>query len=225
MRSDVVCVIPALDCAASIGRIVMGLRAHTEHVVVVDDGSSDETAERARSAGAQVESLGRNYGKGVALRRGIELALELEPAAIALVDGDGQHDPEDLPVLLRAWDAGDGDLIVGSRLGDRDSIPSARYWNNFIGTRILSWMSGVELEDSQSGYRLISAPVLASLQLETDRYAIESEMLLKAANRGARIAHVPIRTIYQDESSHFRPFTDTVRIALAAIRVKLFDEP
>lgn len=224
-RDDVVAVIPAFRCASSVGVVVEGVRRLVSAVVVVDDGSDDATAEVARAAGAAVEVLDRNRGKGFALRRGIELALTMNPRAVVLLDADGQHDPADLPSLLAAWDRGAGDLIVGTRLAHgREVIPPARFWTNYIGSRILSWMSGWELEDSQSGYRLLSADLLRRLPLGSDGYAIETEMLLKAARRGARLAQAPIRVIYEGAQSHFQPLRDTVRISLAAIYHKVFDD-
>jgi|CXWL01.1.fsa_nt_gi hypothetical protein len=224
-RTDVVAVIPAYRCANTVGAVVRGVREHLAAVVVVDDGSADGTAEAAREAGAAVEVLPENHGKGYALRRGIALALTMGPTAIALLDADGQHAPDDLPSLLARWDRGAADMVIGARLAHGGQvIPRARYWTNYIGSRILSWMSGQELEDSQSGYRLVAAPLLASLGLRSDGYAIESEMLLKAAARGARIVHAPIKVIYDGAESHFRPLTDTVRISLAAIRTKVFDD-
>lgn len=217
-------VIPAYQAAATIGAVVRGVRRRLEHVIVVDDGSSDSTAEAAEREGARVERLPANGGKGVALRVGIERALALEPRALALLDADGQHDPDDLDALLAAWDAGTADLVIGARLADRDEIPTARFWTNYIGSRILSWMCGVELEDSQSGYRVISAPLARELGLASDGFAIESEMLIKAARRGARIAHVRVRTIYNAGGSHFRPLLDTFRISCASIYFKVFDD-
>jgi glycosyltransferase involved in cell wall biosynthesis len=224
-RHDLVAVIPAYRCAGSVGKVVEGVRRIVPAVIVIDDGSDDPTAEAARAAGAAVEVLERNRGKGFALRRGIQLALTMNPAAVVLLDADGQHDPEDLPSLISAWDRGQGDLVVGTRLAHgREVMPSARYWTNYIGSRILSWMTGWELEDSQSGYRLLAADLLRRMPLTSDGYAIESEMLLKAARRGARLAHAPIRVIYEGAQSHFQPLRDTVRISLAAIRVKVFDD-
>jgi glycosyltransferase involved in cell wall biosynthesis len=225
MRADVVAVIPAYQCAATIGEVVRGVRRHLEHVVVVDDGSSDATAAQAAAAGAQVARLGRNRGKGAALLHGIELALGLDPAAVLLLDGDGQHDPADVPAFLAAWDAGRGDLLIGSRMGcDSAAIPRDRYWTNRIGSRILSWMTGWEIEDSQSGYRLLAASLLRRLPMASRGYAVESEMLIKAANRKARLAHVPIRVIYEGNPSHYRPVLDTARIALWSIYWKAFDD-
>ena len=224
MRRDVVAVIPAYQCAATIGAVVAGVRRHLETVIVVDDGSDDGTGRVAADAGAIVERLPENRGKGHALVRGIGLALAAGPAAVLLLDGDGQHDPADIPGFLAAWDAGAGDLVLGSRMGDPDTIPRARYWTNRIGSRVLSWMTGWDVEDSQSGYRLLAADLLRRLPFASRGYAIESEMLIKAAHRRARLAQVPIRTIYEGNTSHFRPVLDTVRISLWCIYWTAFDE-
>jgi glycosyltransferase involved in cell wall biosynthesis len=224
MRTDLAAVIPAFRCAGTIGAVVEEARRHVPVVYVVDDGSGDATAEEARRAGARVESLHANRGKGYALRRGIVLALAARPAAVAFLDGDGQHDPRALPALVRAWEEGMGDLVIGARLMDPGRIPGPRYWTNYIGSRILSWMAGVELADSQSGYRLLDAELLRRLPLRSDGYAIESEMLLKAVKRGARIAHVPVEAIYNGAGSHFRPIRDTLRIACEAIYFQVFDD-
>lgn len=222
--SQVVAVLPAFDCERTVGAVVRPLCALVGRVIVVSDGSRDATAEVARAAGAEVERLLENRGKGFALRRGLELALAGGPAAVALLDADGQHDPADLPGLIRAWRDERFDLVIGTRLQDRETIPPARFWTNYIGSRVLSWMTGRELLDSQSGYRLLSAPLAARLPLRADGYAIESEMLIKAAARGARIGHVPIRTIYNDGGSHFQPLLDTFRISCASVYFKVFDE-
>jgi glycosyltransferase involved in cell wall biosynthesis len=225
MRADVVAVIPAYECAATIGDVVRGVRRHLERVVVVDDGSTDATAAEAEAAGARVSRLESNRGKGEALLHGIGVALALQPAAVLLLDGDGQHDPDDVPAFLAAWDAGAGDLLIGSRMGgDSAAIPRARYWTNRIGSRILSWMTGWDIEDSQSGYRLLAAELLRQLPMASRGYAVESEMLIKAANRKARLAQVPIRVIYEGNPSHYRPLLDTTRIALWSIYWKAFDE-
>jgi glycosyltransferase involved in cell wall biosynthesis len=216
-------VIPAYDCAETVGEIVRGARAVAADVVVIDDGSRDGTADVAREAGGRVESLARNSGKGVALRRGIELALERNPGLLVLMDADGQHAPEDLPALVAAGESGEFDLVVGTRLQDPARIPPARYWTNYIGTRVLTWMTGFELLDSQSGFRLLTAGLARRMALRSPGYAVETEMLIKAAKLGARLGHVPVRTIYNREVSHFRPLTDTLRIVLAAIQFQIED--
>jgi glycosyltransferase involved in cell wall biosynthesis len=223
-RTDLRAVIPAFRAAATLGAVVEGTRRHLARVVVVDDGSDDTTAEVARAAGAEVVVLDRNRGKGYALRQGIARALAGGPAALVLLDADGQHHPDDLPVFLRAWDERRPDLVIGCRLEDRREIPPARFWTNYIGSRILSWMTGFELFDSQSGYRLLSSGLASRLGLTADGYAIESEMLIKAARLGARLEHVRVRTIYNDAGSHFRPVLDTFRISCASIYFKVFDD-
>ncbi len=223
-RSDIVAVIPAYDAAATVGDVVAGALRYLSRVVVVSDGSRDDTVQVARAAGADVEALSPNRGKGFALRRGIELALGGEPAALVLLDADAQHDPDDLPSLIAAWDRVRSGMVIGSRLSDPTRIPGARFWTNYIGSRILSWMTGRELLDSQSGYRLLDARLAARLGLSADGYAIESEMLIKAARLGAPVEHVRVRTIYNDHGSHFRPVLDTVRISCASIYYKVFDD-
>lgn len=223
-RNDLCAVIPAFRAEPTLGAVVDGVRRHLARVVVVDDGSDDATADVARAGGAEVLVLDRNRGKGYALRQGIARALAGEPEAIVLLDADGQHDPDDLPAFLRAWDERRPDLVIGCRLEDRSDIPPARFWTNYIGSRILTWMTGFELLDSQSGYRLLSAELARRLGLSADGYAIESEMLIKAARRGARLEHVRVRTIYNDAGSHFRPVLDTFRISCASIYFKVFDD-
>ena len=223
-RADVVAVLPAFQCERTVGEVVCGLAARLARVVVVDDGSSDATAEAARTAGAEVHRHERNRGKGEALQTGIARALESEPQALVLLDADGQHDPADLPRLLAAWDDRRPDLIIGARLHDVGRIPPARYWTNYIGSQILSRMTGYDLEDSQSGYRLLAAPLARRMQLVSRGYAVESEMLIKAARYGARLEHVRIRTIYNGTGSHFQPVRDTFRISCASVYFKVFGD-
>lgn len=225
MRTGLVAVIPAFDCASTIRVVVEASLAHVDAVVVVDDGSGDSTATLARDAGAEVHSLPENRGKGAALRLGIGAALAHRPDALVLLDGDGQHDPADIPCLVAAWRRGEGDLIVGTRWSDPSKIPASRYWTNYIGSRVLSWMSGADLVDSQSGFRLLAADLTRRLDLRSDGFAIESEMLLKATRAGGRIGHVPVRAIYAPNgASHFRPVMDTALISCAAIYYKVFDD-
>ena len=115
--------------------------------------------------------------------------------------------------------------LAPSAGSDPSKIPSSRYWTNYIGSRALSWMSGADLIDSQSGFRLLGADLARRLELRSRGYAIESEMLLKVARRGGRIGHAPVRAIYErDGMSHFRPVLDTARISCAAVYYKVFDD-
>ncbi len=221
-------VIPAYQCAATVGEVARKTARHVAVVVVVDDGSNDDTAAVATAAGAVVIRHPVNLGKGRALQTGIAHCLALPEAvqAIVLLDADGQHDPEEIPGLVEAWSRLGADLVVGSRWSDPSLIPGERYWTNYIGSRILSRMSGVELDDSQSGFRVLSVGLAKRLRLRSRGYAVESEMLLKAARLGASIVNSPITAIYDAScgKSHFRPVLDTVRISCAAIYTKVFDD-
>ena len=220
-REDIAAVIPAFRCETTIAQVVRGVLAHVALVIVVDDGSGDRTAERALGAGALVEQFDTNQGKGRALAMGISKALQAGPQAVLLLDADGQHAPEDIPSFLTAWDQDKGDLVVGARLADRQAIPTTRYWANYLGSRILSFMTGYQLEDSQSGYRLVSSDLLEGMKLRSKGYAVESEMLIKAAKHKARLAHVTVRTIYEEDGqSHFRPLLDTLRISWWSVYFK-----
>jgi glycosyltransferase involved in cell wall biosynthesis len=216
-----VAIIPAYQAAATVGAVVRGLSRSLERVVVVDDGSTDATAAEAERAGAEVLRRAANGGKGSALRTGLARVLEGDATHVAFVDADGQHDPADLPALLEAARAGDA-FIIGSRMEDSDSIPFYRFRTNEIGSRILSRMSGLEVEDAQSGYRVVASRVLRRLDLHARGYIIETEMLLKAARHVERFRHVPVRAIY-GTPSHYRPFRDTWTISWGAVYYKVFE--
>jgi len=213
--------IPAYQASATVAEVVRGARAHVERVVVVDDGSSDGTGAAARAAGGEVLRRERNGGKGEALRSGLRLLLASDATHVALIDADGQHDPADLPALLAAASAGEP-FVIGSRMSDADAIPAYRYRTNEIGSRILTRMTGHEIEDAQSGYRVIAADLLRRLDLSARGYSIETEMLLKSAPHVSRFAHVPVRAIYGGPS-HYRPFRDTWITSWAAVYWKVFE--
>jgi glycosyltransferase involved in cell wall biosynthesis len=216
-----VAVVPAYQAQATVGDVVRGIHASVPRIWVVDDGSSDATGAVAASAGAEVLRLAENGGKGTAVRAGLDRALASDATHVAFVDADGQHDPQDLPQLLEAARAGD-DFVIGSRMGDPDAIPAYRYRTNEIGSLILSRMTGLEVEDAQSGYRVVSADVLRRLDLKARGYIIETEILLKAARHVRRFRPVPIRAIYGGPS-HYRPFRDTWTISWGAVYYKVFE--
>ena len=174
----------------------------------MDDGSEDRTAEVAREAGAKVLRREANGGKGRAMRDGVAALLAGEWSHVAFVDGDGQHDPDDLPTLLEAARGG-ADFVIGSRLTNPEGMPAKNYWANTIGDRVLSRMTGLPVEDGQSGYRVLSTALLRRLRLTSNRYAIENEMLIKACRKLSRFEVVPARTIYSTGHRHYRPFRDT----------------
>lgn len=200
--------VPAYRCAESVRQVVEGVRRYVPDVLVVDDGSGDATAEEARRGGARVLVREANGGKGSAVRDGLALLLEEPFSHVAFVDADGQHDPDDLPKLLAAAEAG-ADFVVGSRLTNPEGMPAKSYWANTIGDKVLQRMTGLPIQDGQSGYRLIATELLRPLKLVARRYAIENEILVKACRRVRVFATVPVRSIYPPGPKHYRPFHDT----------------
>ena len=216
-----VALVPAYQAAATVGAVARGLAASVPRVVVVDDGSTDATAEEAERAGADVLRLPRNGGKGTALRAGLERVLASDATHVVFVDADGQHDPRDLPPMLEAARSGE-DFVIGSRMADRDATPAYRYRTNEIGSRVLTRMTGHEVEDAQSGYRVVAADLLRRLKLGARGYIIETEILLKSARHVKGFRHVPVRAIYGGPS-HYRPFRDTWVISWGAVYYKVFE--
>jgi len=206
---SVLALIPAWNEAARIGPIVEATCSRLP-VLVVDDGSRDDTPTVAAASGATVVQHPRNRGKGVALMTGFAWALERGYEAVLTLDADGQHDPADIPKFLAAYEVGAGDLIVGRR--DFSLAPWPRRWSNPTGDQLLSWALGIPIYDNQSGYRLYSRPLLEGLDLTTTGFEWEVEVIVKAVCRGMRIGWVEIRTIYDTgKVSYFHPVKDTAR--------------
>lgn len=151
--------VPALDEAPRVGAVVEGARRHLP-VIVVDDGSLDGTADEARAAGAEVLRHPEPRGKGEALRTGFRHALDRGVEAVITLDGDGQHDPAEVPEFLEAWRATGADLVIGAR--DFRSMPPTRRVANILGRRVLRWATGVDVPDNRSGYRLVSRRLMVS---------------------------------------------------------------
>ena len=206
---SVLALIPAWNEATRVGPVVEAARAHLP-VLVVDDGSHDDTSAVAEAAGATVVRHPRNQGKGVALTTGFAWALERDYEAVLTLDADGQHDPADIPRFLAAYEAGAGDLIVGRR--DFGQIPFPRRLANSFGSWLLSLALGTRIYDNQSGYRLYSRRCLETLDLTATGFELEVEAIIQAVCQGVRIGWVDIRTIYGvGEVSYFHPVRDSAR--------------
>ena len=203
--ATVLALIPAYNEAQRISPVIAAALAHLP-VLVVDDGSKDETASVAQVAGATVLRQIPNQGKGAALRTGLRWALEHGYDAILTLDADGQHDPAEIPALLAAFTASKADLLIGSR--DFSQMPLSRRAANTLGRWSFSWALGQRVEDNQSGYRLLSRRMAeAVLDSQEQGFEFEVEMIVTCVQQGYTLAWAPIRTIYGDQGSHIDPWT------------------
>jgi glycosyltransferase involved in cell wall biosynthesis len=199
----ILALIPAHDEGPRIAAVVRAARAHVP-VLVVDDGSSDDTVDVAAAAGATVLSQHPNQGKGAALRAGFARAIAEGVLAVVTLDGDGQHDPAELPRFLEAEREHPVELIVGRR--DFGRMPIVRRIANGLGTVLLSAAIGRWIPDNQSGYRLVGRRLMAEmLASREDGFAFEVEMIAVCLREGWPIRWVQVSTIYGDEPSHIRP--------------------
>ncbi len=180
-------------------------------VIVIDDGSGDQTAELAGAAGAVVLRHDRPKGKGAALREGWRHAAQCGFLWAISMDGDGQHAAMDVPKFLRAAEAGPARLISGNRMHATARMPLIRRLTNRFMSWQLSRLAGVRLPDSQCGFRLMHLPSWSELKICTDCFEIESEVLLKFARAGLLMEFVPIQVIYASERSKIRPIHDACR--------------
>jgi glycosyltransferase involved in cell wall biosynthesis len=218
--ASILALIPAYQEGPRITAVVEQTLAYLP-VVVVDDGSTDDTAARAEAAGALVLRQVPNGGKGAALRRGFGHALERDAPAVVTLDADGQHDPAEIPAFLAAYAAGQPELVIGRR--DFAGMPPVRRLSNTLGGMVFSAAVGRRIADNQSGYRLIGRRLMMAL-LDSDEsgFEFEVEMIARCIALGLPIADVPIRTIYAGEPSHIRPwrhFTEFLRVSRDARRI------
>ncbi|MGH2417828.1 MAG: glycosyltransferase family 2 protein [Candidatus Limnocylindria bacterium] len=205
---SIVALIPAYQAGHLLAPVVGGARAHLP-VWVIDDGSTDDTAVVAEAAGAGVIHQIPNQGKGAALRKGFRHALAAGCEAVLTLDADGQHDPAEIPKFLAAYRARRPALIIGAR--NFAEMPFVRRMSNTIGRKAISWAIGRDLRDNQSGYRLITRPVMEAVADSPEAgFEFEVEMIVVCVKRGWEIDWVPIRTIYGEQGSHIRPVEHVV---------------
>jgi glycosyltransferase involved in cell wall biosynthesis len=213
-------VIPAYNAASHLQDVIERCCeiVSRDRIIVVDDGSSDNTFDIAHAAGVTTIKHQENWGKGKALGTGIRKAHEIGAAVAFTIDADGQHDPAEIPSFLAHLQKTGADIIVGNRMSDVRDMPWLRVMTNRFTSWIVSLKAGQKIPDSQSGYRMIKTDLFVQIHLETSRYETESEILIKASKLGARIEAVPIATIYGEEVSAIHPFVDTLRFFRLVIK-------
>ena len=207
----VAALIPAYQAAATVGEVILRLQALAAppEILVVDDGSRDGTAGVARQLGARVHAFAGNRGKGHALLAGFAL-LRSGFDTVATLDADGQHPPECLPDFVRAAEAG-ADLVLGRRARTPD-MPASRRFANAFSSGWATGLAGQRVSDSQCGYRLHGRALLERTPLTPGRYEVETELVVRAARLGFRLAEVEIPTVYGEAKSQIHTLRDVPRI-------------
>jgi len=221
---DCTVLIPAHNEEKTIRAIVEGALAHVDHVLVVNDGSSDGTIAALEGLPVEIVDHAENWGKGLRLAEGIEHAIAKGAEVVLTLDADGQHDPDDIPAFLAAAQKAPGCLVMGDRFGDRESMPEGRAFSIRFGDFFISWASERRIRDGQCGMRLYPAVLWRQTRVpvtERAHFVFETAILIRAAEAGFAFVRVPTRARYQGfvlRPSHFRPVIDTLRIVRTITR-------
>lgn len=213
--------IPAYNAESSIPGLLCHLTEYISppSIYVVDDGSTDRTADVARAMGAHVLRQSKNSGKGAALKKGFETFLSLNGSeAVITMDADLQHSPSDVPAFLDARKRRGANIVVGYRRRRNSPMPLSRRMSNSITSWLTTARTGIPILDSQCGFRLIGREVLEAISIESNGYEAETEILIKAARHGFRIEFLPIQTIYSNEKSHITHFRTTKQFLQTLLR-------
>jgi glycosyltransferase involved in cell wall biosynthesis len=210
-------VIPVYNESATIRDVVTAALPLVDEVIIVDDGSTDDTL--ARLDGLNVHQLrhDQNQGKATALQSGFKRAMELNTEAVITLDGDGQHNPNEIPNLVEAAKTHANTLIIAARLKQRENAPRLRLFANHFADFWVSWAAGYPVTDSQSGFRLYPIELLREVRINTSiekGFVFESEIVIEAASHSFYSISVPVESIYHigRRQSHYKPWTDTWRI-------------
>jgi glycosyltransferase involved in cell wall biosynthesis len=210
-RRSVAAVIPAFNEEKHIGDVVRRTRQQLDHVLVVDDGSTDATAARAREAAAEVIIHPQNRGKGETIKTGLRHWLDRQFTWVVILDADGQHHPEEIDRFLRAVIPDSASLLLGNRMNNVSSMPLIRRLVNRYMSNKISHICGQQIPDTQCGFRMLHKSLIPDVLGGTNRFDYETEMLIISSRKGFRIESVPITTVYSDEVSSIHPVRDTLR--------------
>lgn len=204
-------VLPIYNESKTIAKIIGEIQRQNLEVVVIDDGSLDDTSQIVKTCGVAVLKNEKNIGKGASLIKGFNYALSNNFDAVITMDGDGQHAVSDIPYFIGLSGHSQSGLLIGNRMSKTGNMPYLRLMTNKFMSWLISKITGQSIPDTQCGFRLIKKEVLGKIILTTNKFETETEILIKAARFGFKIESVPINTIYTGQESRINPFWDTLR--------------
>jgi glycosyltransferase involved in cell wall biosynthesis len=220
-RFDKICIlIPAFNAQETLGSVLRKMEPLHLDTLVINDGSSDETKRVALENGVRLLEHPLNLGKGAALRTGFQYILQKDYQVVVTLDADGQHDPSEIPSLLKIFQRVQPDILIASRAEEFGEMTFLRRFWNRLGVKAVARLCHSDITDSQSGFRLIRADILREIDLFSSRFETELELLIKACKKGFSVLSVPINMQQIDgtSSSHFRPVVDTWMVCKLFLR-------
>lgn len=218
-NSSIIAIIPAYNEEKNIGRVIQETKKYVSSIIVVDDGSNDNTFQIAKNMNVIAIRNEGNKGKSGALKVGFHKALKEVAEIFIILDADGQHNPEEIPLFLNKIRKG-FDLVIGARKFNEAFMPKMRILANFISSYLVSWVCGFRVEDSQSGYRVLRREVLETIELTSNRFQIDTEMIIKSSKYGFKVGFIPIETIYHPEArSRVHQIIDPLKFIYLMVRL------
>lgn len=203
--------IPVFNAELHIESLIREVKRYIQDIIVVDDGSRDNSASLAEKNGALVIRHKKNSGKGASIRSGINYILDKDYDIIIIMDADGQHKPDEIPKFIEFFEESQIPIIVGNRMQDVENMPRIRRLTNKVMSKVISIICKQYIPDSQCGFRLIKREIFEKIKLFSSNYEIESEILIRSSREGFKIGSVPITTVYSKEISYINPMIDTLR--------------
>ncbi len=211
--------IPAYNEQNHIGQLLDDVKKYADDILVVDDGSSDDTLAVVKKAGVDYIEHKVNKGKGASLSDGYRYVIDKNYDYVLVMDGDAQHSPDDIAGFIKTAEETSVDIILGNRMESTKDMPWLRFFTNRFMSWLISKIAGQPIYDSQCGFRLISIQVLKNVEVESQNYDAESELLIKASRAGYKIASVGIKTIYGEQESKIHKVRDTIRFFKLLVRL------
>lgn len=219
-----IAIIPAYNEEKNISIVIEKCKKYVDKIMVIDDGSTDNTAAIARESGADTIINKENIGKTDSLKRGFKKGLEEGAEIFMLLDADGQHNPQEIPLFIDKIKEG-YDLVIGARKFQPKFMPFIRIFANTTSSYLVSLISGIRIKDSQSGYRAVKREIIERISITSTRYQSDTEMIVKAAKCGFKIGFVPISTIYHPEArSKINQIIDPIRFIILLIKLIFWKE-